>query len=219
MELSYPYPAFNKPESLCSMGARLVQSSQHPITELAAHNQEWARLIARVAEGDHDALAKFYDLSNRFTCGLLIRILGNAATAEEVLLDVYLQVWRQASRYNAQRGNPRAWLVTMARSRAIDRLRADKQTLQREEALTGIESAGIPDDVASQVELRGLVCTALEALGPEQREVIELAFYSGMSHSEMAAHLHEPLGTVKTRVRRAMIKLRELIESGPGGGV
>jgi RNA polymerase sigma-70 factor, ECF subfamily len=184
------------------------------ISEVEARNQQWAALIGRVAAGDQDALTALYDATNRFVYGLLLRILGNTATAEEVLLDVYVQVWRQAGRYDRQRGNPRAWLVTMARSRAIDRIRAEGQAArhgaQLEEAAT-IAVAQDAERTAAHAEMRRLVCKALEALPPEQSEVIELAFYSGLTHNEMAARLNLPLGTVKTRVRRAMIKLREVL--------
>jgi RNA polymerase sigma-70 factor (ECF subfamily) len=184
------------------------------ISEIEARSQSWAALIGRVAEGDQDALTTLYDETNRFIYGLLLRILGNTATAEEVLLDVYVQLWRQAARYDRQRGNPRAWLVTMARSRAIDRMRAEGQAARHGAQLEEAATIAVTNDAeksAAHAEMQRLVCQALETISPEQREVIELAFYSGLTHNEMAARLKLPLGTVKTRVRRGMLKLRELL--------
>jgi RNA polymerase sigma-70 factor (ECF subfamily) len=212
-ELVYSYAEVDISENVSSIGARVLQPPDH-ISEIEARSQEWAALIGRVAEGDQDALTTLYDATNRFIYGLLLRILGNTATAEEVLLDVYVQLWKQAARYDRQRGNPRAWLVTMARSRAIDRMRAEGQAAQRgaqlEEATT-IAATHDAEWMVTHGEMQQLVCTALENLSPEQREVIELAFYSGMTHSEIATRLNQPIGTVKTRVRRGMIKLRELL--------
>lgn len=209
----YPYAEVDISEDVSSIGARVLQPPDY-ISEIEARSQEWAALIGRVAEGDQDALTTLYEATNRFVYGLLLRMLGNAATAEEVLLDVYIQLWKQAARYDRQRGNPRSWLVTMARSRAIDRLRAEGQAAQRgaqlEEAAT-IAATHDAEWMATNAEMQRLVCTALEALSQEQREVIELAFYSGLTHSEMAERLKQPIGTVKTRVRRGMIKLRELL--------
>jgi RNA polymerase sigma-70 factor, ECF subfamily len=210
LKLSYPCAVVGKP--VFSVGAQ--ELSPDPISGLVALNREWAALIARVAQGDQEALTILYDQSSRFIYGLLLRMLGNAATAEEVLLDVYTQVWRKGVQYDSQRGNPRAWLVTMARSRAIDRLRADRQVTQREGSLderATIATTQVPEQMAAHSEIHRLVTTALGDLSPEEREVIELAFYSGLTHREMAAHLHQPLGTVKTRVRRGMMKLRELL--------
>ena len=144
-----------------------------------------------------------------------MRVLGDASAAEEVLLDVYTQVWRQATSYDAQRGTPLAWLTTIARSRAIDRLRAGWQDQQRKEPLETLgeapTSAANPEEMTVASERQRLIRAALETLSPEQREVIELAYYSGLSHSEIASKLNQPLGTVKTRTRLGMMKLREAL--------
>lgn len=174
-----------------------------------------ATLIARVAEGDHEALASLYDLTRRQIYGLLARILQNAAAAEEVLLDVYTQVWRQAGRFDRKRGSALAWLTTMARSRAIDRLRSGRLEAAHTEKwgeLKEVADASNGEGTAAEYELRTLVSSALEKLPQEQREVIELAYFRGMSHGELAAWLGLPLGTVKTRVRLGMLKLREILQ-------
>jgi RNA polymerase sigma-70 factor, ECF subfamily len=211
--LLYSCAEVDIPETVIPVGAQVLQPPDH-MSEFEERSQLWAALISRVAAQDQDAMTALYDDSNRLIYGLLLRILGNAATAEEVLLDVYVQVWRQAARYDQQRGNPRAWLVTMARSRAIDRLRSEGQAARHEGPLDETVTMALADDaeaMTAHAELRQLVCTALDALPPEQREVIELAFYSGLTHTEMAARLNQPLGTVKTRARRGMMKLREIL--------
>jgi len=171
--------------------------------------------IRRAAKGDAPAIAALYDSTSRLVFGLIMRILGDRFAAEEVLLDVYTQVWRQASSYEEQRGTPLAWLMTMARTRAIDRMRSSKQDLQRKEPLdlAVYQKSGEagPEEATAISERRTLVRSALDALSPQQREVIELAYYSGLSHSEIAAHLGHPLGTVKTRTRLGMMKLCEML--------
>jgi len=183
--------------------------------ELRAIEQARLELIRQIASGDPDALGKLYDSTNRAVFGLIVRILSDPATAEEVVLEVYTQVWRQASSYDPRRGTPSAWLLTIARSRAIDRFRATDQTRRRQEPLSSVESArsddADPEASASEAERGTLVRAALEELPPEQREVIELAYFSGLSHSEIATRCSLPLGTVKTRTRLAMVRLRSAL--------
>jgi RNA polymerase sigma-70 factor (ECF subfamily) len=184
-------------------------------SEQSARNQEVAALIGKAAAGDQQAVSELYDATNRLVYGLVLRILGDEAAAEEVLLDVYMQVWRQASNYDAGRGAPLAWLATIARSRAIDRLRAGRQHFQRTSSLETVsqQSTGESLEEAAYVtELQGLVREALKAISAEQREALELAYYGGMSHSEIAERLGQPLGTVKTRIRLGMMKLREILK-------
>ena len=146
---------------------------------------------------------------------LILRVLSDVSSAEEVLIDVYTQVWRQAASYDANRGAPLAWMATIARSRAIDRLRSGWQDQRRKEPLDVLGDApsgtASPEETAAESERQRLVREALNLLTPEQREVIELAYYSGLSHSEIAEKLKQPLGTVKTRTRLGMMKLREAL--------
>jgi RNA polymerase sigma-70 factor (ECF subfamily) len=171
-------------------------------------------LIRGAAGGDQQALAALYDATSRAVYGLLLRILSDPSAAEEVLLDVYTQVWRQAGSYSAARGKPMAWLTTIARSRAIDRLRRGRQeqmhTAPLDEAVRASADAGVEECVLAS-EVGSVVRAALDALAPEQREVIEMAYYGGMSHSEIAAARGLPLGTVKTRTRLGMMRLREML--------
>jgi RNA polymerase sigma-70 factor, ECF subfamily len=183
--------------------------------ESRKRDQELIGLVRQIASGDQSALATLYDSTNRLIFGLILRVLGDAGTAEEVLLDVYSQVWRQAATYDTDRGAPLAWLTTIARSRAIDRLRSGWQDQRRKEPLEVVgdapDGAASPEDMTVAAERQQFVRQALAQLAPEQREVIELAYYSGLSHSEIAAKLKQPLGTVKTRTRLGMIKLREAL--------
>ncbi|HXD30949.1 MAG TPA: sigma-70 family RNA polymerase sigma factor [Pyrinomonadaceae bacterium] len=176
---------------------------------------ELASLIARVAEQDQLAMAALYDASNRVVFGLLLRILNEPTIAEEVVSDVYMQVWRQANSYDEVRGTPMAWMLTIARSRAIDRLRSGRQELLRRDLFEPFEDKASSDvDLEAAAEVSAMqrrVRTALSNLPIEQREVIELAYFNGLSHSEIALKLNQPLGTVKTRTRLGMMKLRDTL--------
>jgi RNA polymerase sigma-70 factor (ECF subfamily) len=176
-----------------------------------------------VAGGDQSALTELYDSTSRLVFGLVLRVVGDRSTAEEVLLDVYTQVWRQASTYDSKRGAPLAWMMTIARTRGIDRLRSGKYEHQNKDQLDSIgevsASTASPEEDTVTAERRRLVRAALESLSAEQREVIELAYYSGLSHSEIALKLGQPLGTVKTRTRLGLIKLRDTLRPVFGGQI
>ena len=182
--------------------------------EASARDQEWTALIGRAAGGDQSALAALFDASNRLVFAVVLRVLGDRGAAEEVLLDVYTQVWRQAAAYDPERGRPAAWLLMIARTRAIDRLRSGRAE-QRREPIEAAENepsrVGNPEEASVDSERRNLVRTALGNLTPEQRQVIELAYFAGLSHTEIATQTGQPLGTVKTRARLGMMKLSELL--------
>lgn len=199
------------------MTDRAVDTTHGNVSEAAGHRayeQQWETLIRQLAQGDQQALGVFYDATNSLVYGLALRILGNAAAAEEVTLDVYTQVWRQAAVYDAQRGTPSAWLFMLTRSRALDLLRSHTQEQKRIaslEAATVYTAVSTPEESSMVTEQRRLVQAAFAALVPEQREVLDLAYFSGFSHGDIAVHLALPLGTVKTRIRLGMAKLRELL--------
>ena len=190
--------------------------------EASERDQDLVSLVESVAAGDQSALAALYDATNRFIYSLILRVLGDMGSAEEVLIDVYTQLWRQAASYDANRGAPLAWMATIARSRAIDRLRSSWQDQHRKESLDVLgdapANAASPEESASASERQRFVREALNLLTPEQRRVIELAYYSGLSHSEIAEKLNQPLGTVKTRTRLGMMKLREALAPLLGEG-
>ena len=167
-----------------------------------------ASLIRRLSSGDHKALGEFYDLYAGLVNGLAIRILRDPAEAEDTVQEVFVQVWRQAARYDAARGTPEAWLCAIVRTRAIDRLR---RRLSRREQPD--EPASPPATPTPERENVLAVRKAMQSLSADQRVALELAYYEGLTQSEIAARLNEPLGTVKTRIRTAMIRLREELGS------
>jgi RNA polymerase sigma-70 factor (ECF subfamily) len=175
-------------------------------------------LIHRIASGDGEALTRLFDLHSPVALGLLVRILGDRAEAEEVLQEVFLQVWTQADRYDAARSTPRGWLLMLARSRALDRLRRrdarrrrEEESAEEEARLAPIEPEGAERLEAAERQSR--VSSALGALSPEQRRCIELAFYEGLTHTQIAERLKAPLGTVKSRILLGMSKLRQVLST------
>ena len=193
------------------------ESPVAPLRQLRIREEALAALVARAAGGDQMALAALYDETSALVYGLALRILRDQYAAEDVTIDVYAQVYRQVSSYDASRGTPSAWLLTLTRSRAIDRLRQEAQRREREEPLEATTRLPAltdgPEECSATTELRRLVQRALALLTPEQRQVIELAYYSGLSHNEIATKLGQPLGTVKTRIRTGMLLLREDLRS------
>jgi RNA polymerase sigma-70 factor (ECF subfamily) len=173
---------------------------------------ETSALIARIAAGDRDAFSRFYDLLAPTAFGLIRRVLRDPEAAAEVLQEVFWQVWREAPRYDPTRGSPEAWLVMRAKTRAIDRLRSIRRrdrTFVAPVDESVAQRAGEPaENPAVVAEDRGLVQTALARLPEPQRRVIELAFFDGLTQSEIATRLGEPLGTVKTRARLGLERLR-----------
>ena len=170
-------------------------------------------LLEAIAAHDEAALAQLYDRYRAILFGLLMRILNNREEAEDVLQELFLQVWRRASDFDENRGRPFTWLVTMARSRGIDRLRA-LASRERVAVAGARDEAEIVSDAASDAflsEQRGLVTNALAQLPDEQQQPLMLAYFEGLTQSEIAARLGAPLGTVKTRMRTGLMKLRELL--------
>jgi RNA polymerase sigma-70 factor (ECF subfamily) len=172
-------------------------------------------LLQSIKDGDEQALASLYDRYRLILFGLILRILHSQSEAEDVLQEVFLQVWQRASNFDEARGRPFTWLVTLARSRAIDRLRSlgsrDRTANEagREAEVTGETRDAVDDAIRS--EQGETVRRALAALPDEQRSTLVLAYFEGLTQTEIAERLGTPLGTVKTRMRSGMIKLRELL--------
>jgi RNA polymerase sigma-70 factor (ECF subfamily) len=162
-----------------------------------------------MVRGDRSGLEGLYERYAQLLFNLVVRIVRNGPDAEEVMQEVFLQAWRSAAHYNPSRGSPEAWLIMMARSRAIDAARAARRKPDRPEVEPSPDIAAAAPDVAGAVEARALATTALGELTPAQREVLELAFYEGLSQTEIAARTGAPLGTVKTRTRTALERLRQ----------
>lgn len=176
-----------------------------------------ATLVAAVAAGSEQALAELYDRYSTMLLGLAHRVLGNGGDAEEVLQEAFLQVWKQAGRYQPARSSVSTWLVLITRSRAIDRLRS-RQVVQRTVTAAGHEKGpahASPEGMRHvlSAERRQRLRTELERLPEAQRQVLELAFYQGMTQSEIAGQTGIPLGTVKTRTLLGVKKLRKALES------
>ena len=169
--------------------------------------------LERIARGDHDGLAALYDRHARPVYSLAFRILQDQGEAEDIVQDVFAQAWRQAAQYDGSRGPVAAWLFTLTRSRAIDRLRARRvrpgHTADEGRAANLVDPGLAPDLQALSAEQVGRLRVALESLPALQRAAIELAYYEGLTHAEIAARLEQPLGTIKTRIRLALGKLRD----------
>ncbi|HEY1686918.1 MAG TPA: sigma-70 family RNA polymerase sigma factor [Tepidisphaeraceae bacterium] len=167
-------------------------------------------LLVAMKAGDTDALSAFYDRYAPAILALLNRILFNSEEAEELLCDVFLEFWRRAGRYDEQRSSPRSYLMMLARSRAIDRLRCRSTT--KLESLQAIpdraSSKPEPPESAQQNEQRQRIEAALKTLSAEQRGALEAAYFDGLSHDEIARKFDKPLGTVKTYIRQAISQLR-----------
>jgi RNA polymerase sigma factor (sigma-70 family) len=178
-----------------------------------ARDRHLAQLIAGVAGGDAQALRELHALTVGRVYGIALRIVRTKEAAEEVAIDAFLQVWRTASTYDPLRGGPLAWLLTIARSRALDYLRRaepaeahpDPAVLAPAEALARGDD---PQDLLLAVEGQAALMRALEQLSALQRQLIALAFFRGLTHQEIAEHARLPLGSVKTYIRRALAQLR-----------
>ncbi|MBI3800188.1 MAG: sigma-70 family RNA polymerase sigma factor [Deltaproteobacteria bacterium] len=201
---------------------RITGQEDRTLTGMTVHRQqEDGALIAAIARRQQEALDQLYERYQAVVYHLALKVLNNRESAEEVVYDVFWQVWREAERYDAQRGSVSAWLATVARSRAIDALRARRgkpaaadNIAERAVATEPVEN---PEEQTSLAQRAALVRVALESLPADQRTALELSFFNGLSHIEIAEHLREPLGTVKTRIRSAMLKLRERLRPLLGG--
>lgn len=183
----------------------------------------WTQLVGRICQGDKNALSELYDASSAQVFGLIVRIISDRATAEEIALDIYVHVWKSADSFDPDRGSAAAWLFLMARSRAIDYLRSKAgQARNRERELPEdyrqvSDGAPDPEAAAEAGSRRAVIVQAMADLEPEKRQAIELAFFGGLSHSEISDHLDLPIGTIKTRIRTGMQKLRKTLAPLGGG--
>ncbi|OJX72381.1 ECF RNA polymerase sigma factor SigK [Leifsonia sp. 71-9] len=169
-------------------------------------------LLVRTATGDQQAFSTLYDHTAARVLGLIRRVLIDAAQSEEVAQEVFLEAWQSASRFDPNKGRAMTWIMTMAHRRAIDRIRASQASRDRDTAVGIRDLPTAYDQVAETVEVRmesERVEVAMATLSEAHRQAITLAYYGGLSQSEVAAELGIPLGTAKTRLRDAMIRLRE----------
>jgi RNA polymerase sigma-70 factor, ECF subfamily len=171
-------------------------------------------LIRQVANQDRDAFSQLYDRFSSLVFTLAMRMLRARSDAEDLLQEVFVQVWRQAQSYSAERGSPEAWIINIARSRAIDKIRSIRR-MEKSFVLTDdparAESSDNVESSVAESEARMAMNSALANLPETQRKVLELAYFSGLTQTEIATRLAEPLGTVKTRMRSAIQRLREML--------
>jgi RNA polymerase sigma-70 factor (ECF subfamily) len=184
---------------------------------LAVHEADDLKLIASLRAGDQSAMERLYDRYSPLIYGLCLRIVKNAADADEVTGKVFLEFWQKLDRFDQNRGNVTSYLITLTRSRCLDRLRA----LDRPARTLRIDQVPAPAEPMEHEfgdEQRRRVRSALDGLKDEQRSALELAYFEGLSHAEIAAKLQKPLGTVKTHIRSALTLLRRCLLADGGGG-
>src|ERR1051325_9064409 len=183
-------------------------------SKIRVSEDEWGQFVRRVAKGDQRALHSLYEQTHRIVFTLIVRITANREPAEEITLDVFHDVWRKASTYDPANGSVIGWIMNQARSRAIDRLRFDqrkKRVNTYPDSLRPATDIVDPQQAFLFEEQSRLLRNALEVLTPEERNAIETAFFSELTHEETARKLNQPLGTVKTRIRSGLGKLREAL--------
>ena len=200
-------------ETRATLGDVLYAKSKALVPE-----QDWVALVQAIAAGDELALHALYERAHHIVFTLIMRITANRETAEEVTIDVFHDVWRRASRYDAANGTVLGWVMNQARSRAIDRLRFEnrKKRSHGGDVTPLAEVAADPCDVLKLREQGEALRAALAALTPGERQAIEATFFGGLTHAEAAARLHQPLGTIKTRIRSGLHKLRQTLAAEAG---
>ena len=175
-----------------------------------------SELIAGVIRRERRAFDLFYDRYAQIIFNLCVRILKDEAESQDVLQEIFLQIWREAERFDASRASVKTWLFTIARSRSLDRYRSRKTAKSRIEEQEEDQLQRIADkgDLQNASVTQQYVTSALNRLTPEQRVVLELSYYEGLTQEEIAERLQEPLGTIKSRIRASLIKLRNLLAGG-----
>lgn len=176
-------------------------------------------LISRIAKQDREAFSRFYDFYSSLSFTFALRILRNRAEAEDLLQEVFMQIWHKAADYNPKRGKPEAWVITITKSRAIDKLRSrrrkeSKGTVLEEQFLTHSRMAEDKQGVEAEVKLT--MQGAMAELSDAQREALELVYFEGLTQSEIAQKLELPIGTVKTRIRDGLKRLRMVLKIKSG---
>ena len=200
------------PEAPATLGDVLFAKSKAPVPE-----QDWATLVRSIAAGDELALHALYEMAHRIVFTLVVRITANRETAEELTIDVFHDIWLRAPRYDPANGTVLGWIMNQARSRAIDRLRFEgRKKRSHGDAQPLAEAAADPRDVLELREQAEALRAALAVLTPDERTAIETTFFAGLTHAEAAARLNQPLGTIKTRIRSGLHKLRRALSAEAG---
>jgi len=196
-----------------TLGAVLYARFEPPVLE-----QEWVALVQAIAAGDQVALHGLYDRAHRIVFTLVMRLTANRETAEELTIDVFHDIWRRASGYDPANGTVIGWIMNQARSRAIDRLRFDNRKKRKDggDMPPAEETAADPRDVIELREQGASLRAALATLTADERQAIETTFFGGLTHVQAAERLSQPLGTIKTRIRTGLHKLRQALTAGTG---
>jgi RNA polymerase sigma-70 factor, ECF subfamily len=197
-------------QTSATLGDVLYAKSKAPVPE-----QYWVTLVQSTGAGDQLALHALYEMAHRIVFTLMIRLTANRETAEELTIDVFHDIWRHASRYEAANGTVLGWIMNQARSRAIDRLRFESRQKRKlcDDMQPIVEAAADPREVIELREQGEALRGALLALTPGERQAIEMTFFAGLTHAEAAARLDQPLGTIKTRIRSGLHKLRRRLSA------
>jgi len=207
----------DRPEnSAATLGGVLYANKSKPTVSEA----EWVALVRSIAAGNQDALHALYERSHRLVFTLIMRITANRETAEELTLDVFHDVWRRAARYDPADGTVLGWIMNQGRSRAIDRIRFDRRKKRLDPGMEDpIAVTEMPDvcDLVSVQQQSHALRAALGLLTQQERDAIETAFFSELTYAEVAERLNQPLGTVKTRIRSGLHKLRRALADGANG--
>lgn len=186
-------------------------------SESSIDQESEIELLKRVGQGDRKSFEDLYDRFSGVLFSTVLQILNDHREAEDVLQEVFVQIWDKARLYDAARGKPLTWAMTLTRNKAIDRLRSAQRRYRLQDQVekeTKITNQVALKDSSEEVEIlekSRLIRAAVMELSKEQREAIELAFFSGLTQNEIAQELHQPLGTVKARIRRGMLRLKEMI--------
>ncbi len=205
-------PPASRPHDPDSAPSRLGDLLYGGASATPASETEWVLLVGAIAKGDQESLRTLYERMHRLVFTLAVRITHNRETAEEIVLDVFHDVWRRAGTYDVGGGTVVGWIMNQARSRAIDRVRFEQRKKRVPGAAAGEEGAvPVPGDEFDLREQAQRLQQALAILTPHERQTIETAFFSELTYPEVAARLNQPLGTVKTRIRSGLSKLREAL--------
>lgn len=191
--------------------------SDVPSTEGTSEGHALADLLKRSSRGDNEAFAAFYDATSARAYGLAVRVVRDPAQAEEVAQEAFLEVWRTASRFQSERGSAIGWLLTIVHRKAVDRVRSAEAASRRDNGYHQ-DNQAVAHDVTAEAAEASMearrVRTALEELTAVQREALELAYFGGYTHTEVASMLDLPVGTAKTRIRDGLIRMRDAMGVG-----
>jgi RNA polymerase sigma-70 factor (ECF subfamily) len=212
-----PYGIANQPITLDFFRGFCFFQSSEGMSEPALNLEQDRELLRRIGDGDRSAFDSFYDQYSGLLFSIAVKILNDAKEAEDVLQEVFMQIWNKANAYDPLLGKPASWAVTLTRNKAIDRIRASNRRSKLLEQATVEANVATDHSPSANEKLHGrenaqMIRSVVAALPLDQRRAIEMAFFSGLTQDEIAKNLQEPLGTIKARIRRGMLKLREKLE-------